>query len=169
MKRCFVCKYYAGIYMCGLIAMFVMLRIGMAFHADGIDTTFEFVFSLVGMGLFLYLLFDYPACIFTVGKEGVSMWLLFWKWHFSWDEIAECALINASTAGKATMNLVYFATRQLSALEKEKFLVETRKDRKHIAFFVCDEKFLREAIPLMPETYAFYLKERARQIGMTIG
>ena len=167
MKRCLVCKSYVRLYLFGSCFILPFIGMVMAFHADGIDVTFDIVMAIVGIGGLLYLLFDYPAYIFAIGKEGVSMRVLFWKWSFSWDEIRECALINAAMAGTATLNLVYFATRKLSPLEKEKFLVETRKDRNHIAFFACDEKFMKKALPLMPAAYARYIKERMRQIGYT--
>ena len=168
MIRCFVCKSYVRLYLFGSCFILPMFGIAIALHADGIDTTFLFIISIVGIGALLYLLFDYPAYIFAVGREGVSMRFLFRKWSFSWDEIEECAMINAATAGTATLNLVYFATRKLSPLEKEKFLVKTRKDRDNIAFFACDEKFMKKALPLMPATYVKYLEERMRQIGYTV-
>lgn len=169
MKKCIVSRYFTGIYMCGICFIIALLWISLRFHSKGVNVTGNLIISAIGILTGIYLLVvSFPTGTFAVDECGVYMRIGFRRRELLWHEIVECGLISVSAGGNNQIYMVYFSSRYLTSDEKIEFLKKTQKDLDHIAFFEPTSKMLNSMMPFIPRSYAVYLKERARQIGMVV-
>lgn len=168
MKKYRISKFYLGVYVAaipfGLFAFISGIRWLMQDHDYNLLPLMLLTVGVMGTFLPLYeMIFDFQGGQFYLNAQSICMHIGLKKWMHNWADISDCGVID-TWVGDGRTFWVYFSTRKLTREEKQRFLLETRRDLANIAFFQYNKKIMDEIIPIIPTNISEILKECDRQI-----
>ncbi len=127
------------------------------------------IYSLFEM--FRMVLFDAICGSFSVNEKGITIYAGirgYKSYYHPWESIKDCGTTWNRNANDGGAYCIYFATRHLTIIEKQKFLRKTRFDLDNIAWFQYSALQVEELFPLLPPEIATKVRENVELIDSSM-